>query len=71
MLVVPMILPCGSRRSVLLKRINRSAPLFVRIGACAGGFLGLDLNVDADGYVGIEAKTGVTRGAEIYFKRRY
>jgi hypothetical protein len=39
--------------------------------AHAGGFLGLDLNVDASGYVGVEAKTGLTRGAEIYFKRRY
>lgn len=39
--------------------------------ARAGGFLGLDLNVDANGYVGVEAKTGLTRGAEIYFKRRY
>ena len=39
--------------------------------ARAGGFLGLDLNVDANGYVGVEAKTGLARGAEIYFKRRY
>jgi hypothetical protein len=39
--------------------------------ARAGGFLGLDLNVDADGYVGVEAKTGLTRSAEIYFKRSY
>jgi hypothetical protein len=39
--------------------------------ARAGGFLGLDLNVDADGYVGVEAKTGLARSAEIYFKRRY
>ena len=39
--------------------------------ARAGGFLGLDLNVDPEGYVGVEAKTGLTRGAEIYFKRRY
>jgi len=37
----------------------------------AGGFLGIDLNVDADGYVGIEGKTGLARGAEIYFKRRF
>ncbi len=37
----------------------------------AGGFLGLDLNVDPDGYVGMEVKTGLTRGGEIYFKRRY
>lgn len=37
----------------------------------AFGFLGLDLNVDPDGYVGIEADTGLTRRAEIYFRRRY
>jgi len=37
----------------------------------AFGFLGLDLNVDPDGFVGIEAATGLTRRAEIYFKRRY
>ncbi|MBI3545551.1 MAG: hypothetical protein HY081_03005 [Gammaproteobacteria bacterium] len=37
----------------------------------AGGFLGIDLTVDVDGYVGIEGKTGLTRGAEIYFKRRF
>jgi hypothetical protein len=34
-------------------------------------FLGLALNVDPDGYVGIEAGTGLTRRAEIYFKRIY
>lgn len=37
----------------------------------AGGFLGLDLSVEPDGYVGIEAKTGLSRGGEIYFKRSY
>lgn len=39
--------------------------------ARAGGFLGVDLNVETDGYVGIEARSGVDRGAEIYFKRRF
>jgi len=38
---------------------------FVR-GARSGGFLGLDLNVEPDGYVGIEAWSSLTRGAEIY-----
>lgn len=37
----------------------------------AGGFLGLDWNVDPDGYVGVEASAGLTRGGEIYFKRSY
>lgn len=37
----------------------------------AFGFLGLDLNVDPDGFVGVEAATGLVRRAEIYFKRRY
>ncbi len=40
-------------------------------GAQSGGFLGLDLNVETDGYIGIEARSGLMRGAEIYFKRRY
>lgn len=40
-------------------------------GAQSGGFLGLDLNVESDGYVGVEARSGLTRGAEIYFKRRF
>ena len=39
--------------------------------ARVGGFLGLDLNTDPDGYVGIEVRSGLTRGGEIYFKRRY
>ncbi|MBI3570343.1 MAG: hypothetical protein HY082_04465 [Gammaproteobacteria bacterium] len=39
--------------------------------ARGGGFLGLDLTTDPDGYVGVEARYGVTRGGEIYFKRRY
>lgn len=42
---------------------NRSSRAF--------GFLGLDLNVDPGGYVGIEAESGLTRRAEIYFKRTY
>ena len=40
-------------------------------GAQSGGFLGLDLNVETDGYIGIEARSGLARGVEIYFKRRY
>lgn len=40
-------------------------------GARSGGFVGLDLNVDTDGYVGVEARSGVDRGGEIYFKRRF
>jgi hypothetical protein len=39
--------------------------------AHGGVFLGLDLNTDPDGYVGIEVRSGLTRGGEIYFKRRY
>jgi hypothetical protein len=39
--------------------------------ARGGGFLGLELNTDPDGYVGIEVRSGLTRGGEIYFKRRY
>jgi hypothetical protein len=39
--------------------------------ARAGGFLGFDLNTDVDGYIGVELRSGLTRGAEIYFKRRY
>jgi hypothetical protein len=40
-------------------------------GAQSGGFLGLDLNVETDGYIGIEARSGLMRGGEIYFKRRF
>lgn len=40
-------------------------------GARAGAFIGLDLNVDTDGYFGIEAQSGLVRGGEIYFKRRF
>lgn len=39
--------------------------------ARSGGFLGLDLNVETDGYVGIEYRSGLMRGGEIYFKRRF
>ena len=42
-----------------------------RRDARTGGFIGLDLNTDPDGYVGIEARSGLTRSMEIYFKRRY
>jgi hypothetical protein len=40
-------------------------------GARSGGFLGLDLNVETDGYIGVELRSGLTRGGEIYFKRRF
>lgn len=40
-------------------------------GAKSGSFLGLDLNVETDGYIGIEARSGLVRGGEIYFKRRF
>ena len=40
-------------------------------GARSGGFLGLDLNVETDGYIGIEARSGLVRSFEIYFKRRF
>jgi hypothetical protein len=40
-------------------------------GAQSGGFLGLDLNVETDGYIGIEARSGLMRGIDIYFKRSY
>lgn len=40
-------------------------------GAQSGGFLGLDLNVETDGYIGVEARSGLMRGGEIYFKRRF
>ena len=49
--------------------INRTTD-FSR-SARAGGFAGLDLNVETDGYVGVEFKAGLTRGGEIYFKRSY
>ncbi len=39
--------------------------------ARGGGFLGLDLQTDIDGYVGLEAKSGLARSVEIYFKHRY
>jgi hypothetical protein len=40
-------------------------------GAQSGGFLGLDLNVETDGYIGVELRSGLMRGGEIYFKRRF
>ena len=49
--------------------VNRTTAL--RRDARGGGFLGLDLNTGPDGYVGIEVRSGLTRGGEIYFKRRY
>jgi len=39
--------------------------------ARALGFLGLDLNLGPNGYIGVEAGTGLTQSAEIYFKRSY
>ncbi|WP_372521988.1 hypothetical protein [Sulfuricaulis sp.] len=49
--------------------VNRTTT--ISRAARGGGFLGLDLNTDPDGYVGIEVRLGLTRGGEIYFKRRY
>ncbi len=49
--------------------INRTTD--IGRAARGGGFLGLDLATDPDGYVGVELRHGVTRGGEIYFKRRY
>ncbi|HSW51789.1 MAG TPA: hypothetical protein VLG93_01050 [Sulfuricaulis sp.] len=40
-------------------------------GGRAGAFIGLDLNVETDGYIGVELRSGLTRGGEIYFKRRF
>lgn len=40
-------------------------------GARSGGFVGLDLNVETDGYIGVEYRSGLARGGEIYFKRRF
>jgi len=37
----------------------------------SGGFLGLDLNVGKDGYIGIEGRWGLRRGGEIYFKKLF
>ncbi len=37
----------------------------------AGGFLGVDLRLDTDGYVGVEARTGLDEGWLVYFRHRY
>ena len=37
----------------------------------SGGFFGLDLAVERDGYIGIEARSGIERGGEIFFKKRF
>ena len=39
--------------------------------ARALGFLGLDLNLGPNGYIGIEAGAGLNRSAQIYFKQNY
>lgn len=49
--------------------VNHTLP-FER-DARSGGFLGIDLNVEMDGYIGVELRSGYMRGGEIYFKRRY
>jgi hypothetical protein len=36
-----------------------------------GAFGGLDFNLEQDGYVGIELRSGINGGGEIYFKRRF
>lgn len=38
-------------------------------GGQSGGFLGLDLSVQTNSYFGIEVRSGLTRGGEIYFKQ--
>jgi hypothetical protein len=39
--------------------------------ARALGFLGLDLNLGPNGYIGVEAGAGLNRSAQIYFKQNY
>lgn len=41
------------------------------ISGTAGGFLGVDLRVDQDGYIGIEGHTGLDEGWLLYFKHRF
>jgi hypothetical protein len=36
-----------------------------------GGFFGLELIVERDGYIGVETHAGATRGGEIYFKKSF
>jgi hypothetical protein len=36
-----------------------------------GGFVGLDLSVEPDGYVGMELRSGTERGGMVYFKKRF
>lgn len=37
----------------------------------AGGFLGVDLRVEQDGYIGVEGRTGLDEGWLLYFRHRY
>jgi hypothetical protein len=55
------------------QRVTGTAPATTNFerGRRRGGFLGLDLTVDRDGYIGLEARTGLERGGEIYFKKRF
>jgi hypothetical protein len=39
--------------------------------AKGGVFGGLDYNLDQDGYIGFELRSGINKGGEIYFKRRF
>jgi hypothetical protein len=36
----------------------------------AGGFLGVDMRVDQDGYIGVEGRTGLDDGWLLYFRHR-
>jgi hypothetical protein len=37
----------------------------------AGGFLGVDLRVDQDDYIGVEGRSGLDEGWLLYFRHRY
>lgn len=41
------------------------------ISGKAGGFLGVDLRIDRDGYIGVEGRTGLDEGWLLYFRHRY
>lgn len=43
----------------------------VRESQQAGGFVGLELTVDRDGYVGLAGESGIDRTVKIYFGRRF
>ena len=61
-----LLLMLGMSALVLLPWAARAGGPYI-----VGGFAGLDIQTDIDGYVGLEAKSGLARSVEIYFKRRY